>query len=102
MLVAKDCRKLVRLAAPPPVPPRSATKASKVVCRELSAEAVALLVEVLPVVLLLVVEPVEPLLSDEIRFCTSAASPEPPAAPCAAPQPVAESDDVASELLPSD
>lgn len=71
--VAKDCKKLVRLAALP-VPPRSATRLSKLVCRELSAEVVE---EVESAELVESVELVEPLVSDAIRLCTSAAKPVP-------------------------
>jgi hypothetical protein len=72
-LAAKDCKKLVRLVALP-VPPRSETRVSKLVCRELSAEAV---VAVELVELVESVELVEPLVSDAMRLCTSAASPVP-------------------------
>ena len=68
--VAKDCKKLVRLVVLP-VPPRSETRLSKLVCRELSAEVVEL-VEVVESA-----ELVEPPVSDAMRLCTSAAKPVP-------------------------
>lgn len=74
--VAKDCKKLVRLVALP-VPPRSETSVSKLVCSELSAEVVALVDEVELVELVESLELVEPLVSDAMRLCTSAANPVP-------------------------
>jgi len=74
--VAKDCKKLVRLVALP-VPPRSETRESKLVCRELSAEVVELVEEVESVEPVDVVELVEPLVKDAMRLCTSAANPVP-------------------------
>jgi hypothetical protein len=65
--VAKDCKKLVRLVALP-VPPRSETRVSKLVCKELSAEVVESVEAV---------ELVEPLVSEAMRLCTSAANPVP-------------------------
>jgi hypothetical protein len=62
--VAKDCRKLVRLAALP-VPPRSETRLSKLVCRELSAEVVD---ESDSLVVVESVELVAPLVSDAMRL----------------------------------
>jgi hypothetical protein len=59
--VAKDCRKLVKLVALP-VPPKSETRESKLVCRELSV---------------VVVELVEAPVNDALRLCTSAAKPVP-------------------------
>jgi hypothetical protein len=94
--VAKDCKKLVRLVALP-VPPRSETRLSKLVCRELSAEAVEL-VEVAESVLVESVELVEPLVSDAMRLCTSAAKPVPALEPVPDAAPQLESEVV---LVPS-
>jgi len=77
-LLAKDCRKLVKLVAPP-VPPRSATKVSKLDCKALSAW-VAFVASVVPAVAV-----DELALSDEIRLCTSAANPLPGPLPALAP-----------------
>jgi hypothetical protein len=97
--VAKDCKKLVRLVALP-VPPKSDTRVSKLVCRELSAEVVELVDEVESVELLESVELVEPLVSDAMRLCTSAANPVPELEPVpdAALQLESESE---LELVPS-
>jgi hypothetical protein len=66
-LLAKDCRNSERLVELP-VPPRSATRLLKLVCSELSAEEVALVL-VLEEVELEPVESVElPLVKDAIRL----------------------------------
>lgn len=91
--VAKDCKKLVRLVALP-VPPKSETRVSKLVCRALSAEVVELAEELESVEL---VELVEPPVSEAMRLCTSAANPVPELEPVpdAALHP-----ESASELVP--
>lgn len=63
MLAAKDCRKLDRLVDPP-VPPKSVISALKLVCNEVSAELVAVLLA----------EPVDAPATDWIRLWMSAAN----------------------------
>jgi hypothetical protein len=93
-LLAKDFRKLARLVSPP-VPPRSATRVLKLVCKELSAESVVLVESVVAVV---ADEPVDSLVRDEIRLCMSATNPLLEPAPEIAPDAAA----LLPELLLSD
>jgi hypothetical protein len=65
--VAKDCKKLVKLVALP-VPPKSDTNVSKLVCRELSAVVVELVVEVASLELLESVVLEEAPASDAMRL----------------------------------
>jgi hypothetical protein len=82
ILVENDCRKLVRLAAPP-VPPKSVISVLKLVCNELSAVVVLAAVDV-PLVVLAVVEPLDVPERDWSKLLTSAANlPGPPLAEAA-------------------
>ena len=79
ILVENDCRKLVRLAAPP-VPPKSVISVLKLVCNELSAVVVLAAVGV-PLVVLAVVEALDVPERDWSKLLTSAANlPGPPLA----------------------
>jgi hypothetical protein len=81
--VENDCRKLVRLAAPP-VPPKSAISVLKLVCNELSAVVAVLAAVEVPLDEVAVVEPLDVPERDWSRLLTSAANlPGPPLADAA-------------------
>jgi hypothetical protein len=81
--VENDCRKLVRLAAPP-VPPKSAISVLKLVCNELSAVVAVLAAVEVPLDEVAVVEPLDVPERDWSKLLTSAANlPGPPLADAA-------------------
>jgi hypothetical protein len=80
ILVENDCRKFVRLAAPP-LPPKSAISVLKLVCNELSAVVAVLAAVEVPLDEVAVVEPLDVPERDWSKLLTSAANlPGPPLA----------------------
>jgi hypothetical protein len=83
ILVENDCRKLVRLAAPP-LPPKSAINVLKLVCNELSAVVAGLAAAEVALDEVAVVEPLDVPERDWSKLLTSAANlPGPPLADAA-------------------